>query len=135
MIRKLIWLAVIAAAVIGGVQWLNQRSGSSPQSSPRAVMLSLCVGIESANPTLMRRHCLPEAREQIDEIVAELDARARRGARVDRAWVDGNTGDHGGRAQGLIWIMDTSGNRLPRWDVYATRDDQGRWWIERLTDR
>ncbi|MBN1478038.1 hypothetical protein JXA47_14880 [Candidatus Sumerlaeota bacterium] len=136
MIGRALWLLLLVAAAIAGWHWLYQsRPATSPHSSPRSAMIELCRGIEADNPPLMSSICIGEAVDQVDDIRAELDARAERGLAVTTAWVDGNTSAHGDHAQGLIWIMDSTGNRLPRWDVYAVRDDQGRWWIERLTDR
>jgi hypothetical protein len=136
MIGRVLWLLVLIAAAVAGWQWFYQsRPSASPQESPRGVMRELCRGIEASNPPTMSAVCIGEAREQVDDIRAELDARAQRGVPVTTAWVDGNTSAHGDHAQGLIWIMDSTGNRLPRWDVHAARDDQGRWWIERLTER
>ncbi len=136
MLSRLFWTAVFIGCLAGGYHWLyGSRPTADPHASPRSAMNAFCAGVDSADPTVMGSICLGEAREQIQSIRAELDRRAGRGAPVVRAWVEGNTAPSGGSAQGLIMIQDSTGSRLPMWDVYLARDDQGRWWIERFTSR
>lgn len=136
MLRRLLWLVLLAAAAYG-IYYLAVGSSptANPHSSPRAALLTFCSGLQSNSPATMLRVCRGEATRQVDTILRELDERARRGARVTHAWPEGHTAAAGGRAQGLITIQDATGNTLPRWDAHLVRDAQGRWWIDRFTDR
>ena len=123
-----VYMALFSIASLALIVWLVMSYNDAVTSAENVIYWQAPAG-------LMHSICVGEASEDISEVRAELDERARRGAPVSYAWPDGNLAPAGDSAQGLIWIRDSRGNSLPRWDAYLVRDDQGRWWIERFTSR
>lgn len=135
MLGRLVWIALFAGALWAGYHWTFVASRANPGASPRGAMNAFADALLTDNVPAMRLLCRAEATRQIDELRAELATRRQRGSPVIQISVTGNTGGANGRAQGLLMVTDRTGNTLPLWDIYATQDPAGRWWIDRFTPR
>lgn len=135
MLRRLIWIAILAGLGYAGYQWLFVESQAHPERSPRGVMNAFAEALLTDNLPAMRTVCRGEAAGQIDELRAELATRRQRGVPIIQLGLTGNTGGHSGRAQGVLMATDRTGSTLPLWDIYVTQDNADRWWVTRFTSR
>jgi hypothetical protein len=135
MLRRLIWIGIIAGLGYAGYQWLFVVSQGHPERSPRGVMNSFAEALLEDNVAVMHSVCRGEAAGQINDLRAALATRRQRGAPIIQLSLSGNTGGVSGHAQGLLMATDRTGNTLPLWDIYVMQDDAGRWWVARFTLR